>query len=74
MNLATNLRNLRLLGFEGSTHIPFTKRFRVRCHNCEALVIQGEPCHETGCDQAMHECRGCNEIIPIRQRYCSDCN
>ena len=46
---------------------------KVNCSQCEALVIQGLPCHETGCPNAMHECSGCNALIPARQRYCKDC-
>jgi hypothetical protein len=68
-----NLAQLRTLGFEGSSHIPFSSQYRVRCHNCEALVINGIPTHETGCPEAKHECAGCNEIIPSRQRYCETC-
>lgn len=68
-----NINELRTLGFEGSTHIPFTKQYRVRCHSCEALVINGTPCHETGCSEAKHECKGCNAIIPANRRYCEDC-
>lgn len=67
------LQNLRLLGFEDSKHIPFTKQYTVRCHSCEALVLNGVPCHETGCSEAKHECAGCNEIIPVRQKYCDNC-
>ena len=44
------LRYLReTLGFDQTEHIPFTKRYRVRCSQCEALCINGIPCHETGC-------------------------
>ena len=68
-----NLAMLRALGFTESTHIPFTKQFTVRCAQCEALVINGHPAHETGCDNARHECNGCNALIPARQRYCEDC-
>lgn len=68
-----SLAYLRALGFAGSSHIPFTKQYRVRCDNCEALVINGVPCHERGCPDAMHECDGCNALIPERQRYCEDC-
>ncbi len=46
---------------------------RVSCSQCEALVINGIACHETGCPNATHECKGCNEQIPIRQTYCQDC-
>lgn len=68
-----NLQQLRALGFENSTHIPFTKQYRVRCHSCEALVIQGLPCHETGCPEAKHKCTGCSNIISTQQHYCEDC-
>lgn len=68
-----NLQTLRLLGFNESKHIPFTKYYRVRCDSCEALVINGHPTHETRCSNAVHECHGCNELIPTNQRYCTDC-
>jgi hypothetical protein len=32
---------------------------KVRCSRCEALVINGVPCHEHGC--------------PSRPRYCAEC-
>lgn len=46
---------------------------RVKCNQCEAISINGVACHETGCHNAKHECKGCNELIPVRQRYCADC-
>ena len=46
---------------------------RVRCSQCESLVICGIPTHETGCPNARHECQGCNEQIAIQQRYCQNC-
>ena len=36
-------------GFDRTEHIPFTKRYRIRCSQCAALVINNIPCHETGC-------------------------
>jgi rRNA maturation endonuclease Nob1 len=68
-----NLALLRLLGFSESEHVPFTRQYRVRCASCEALVINGTPTHERGCPDQMHECHGCNEIIPANQRYCASC-
>jgi hypothetical protein len=68
-----SLRQLRALGFTESQHIPFTRQYRVRCVSCEALVINGVPTHELSCPSAMHECRGCNELIPVRQRWCEGC-
>lgn len=46
---------------------------RVCCDSCCALSINGVPAHETGCPNAKHECAGCNAIIPMRVRYCEDC-
>ncbi len=47
-----------------------TKRFR--CDQCEALMINGLFCHETGCPNSRsrydHEAGGW-----IRQRKCFDC-
>jgi hypothetical protein len=68
-----NLKRLIALGFDNSRVIPFTKRYRVSCSQCEALCINGVPTHEHGCPNAVHECRGCNELIPVRQIYCSNC-
>jgi hypothetical protein len=67
------LHTLRSLGFDHSAHIPFTRRYTVRCSQCQALVINGTPTHETGCPHAVHECKGCNNLIPVRQKYCEDC-
>lgn len=60
-------------GFDATVHIPFTKQYRVRCTQCEALVINGVPTHEHRCPNATHECSGCNERIPVRQKYCGEC-
>lgn len=68
-----NLPTLRALGFTESTHIPFTKQYRVRCDSCQALCINGYPCHETGCPNEKHECKGCNAIVARGVRYCEDC-
>lgn len=43
------------------------------CQCCAAAVINGVPCHESGCPKAKHECRGCNTIIPANRRWCQDC-
>lgn len=46
---------------------------RVKCSQCEALVINGTPCHEHGCPHEMHECHGCNALVPRGVKYCDDC-
>jgi hypothetical protein len=43
------LRRLRSLGFDRAEHVPFTTHYRVRCSQCEALVINGIATHERGC-------------------------
>jgi hypothetical protein len=48
-------------------------KIHIACSQCDALVINGIACHETGCSNATHECHGCNEQIPMHSRYCSDC-
>lgn len=68
-----NLRLLRALGFDASKHVPFSRQYSVRCSSCQALVINGMPSHERGCTAAVHECNGCNALIPTNQRYCEDC-
>jgi hypothetical protein len=70
------LDHLHALGFDLSQ--SFGKRWNmksiaVRCSCCEALVINGVPCHETGCSNAVHECAGCNALVPMRIRYCEEC-
>lgn len=49
------LKELKALGFDESFHIAFTKRFQVRCSQCQAFVINGVPCHETGCPNIIKE-------------------
>jgi len=73
MTLST-LARVTARGFDRSTQertVPPT--VHVGCSQCEALVINGLACHETGCPHATHECKGCNVQIPINQRYCEDC-
>jgi hypothetical protein len=40
---------LRRLGFDLSRYCRADGYYRVRCSQCEALVINGIPSHETGC-------------------------
>jgi len=40
---------LRDLGFDDSEYDEDDERWSVRCSQCEALVINGVPCHEHGC-------------------------
>lgn len=49
----SGLQRLRDAGFDLSAAIPFEKGYRVRCSQCEALVINGIPCHERGCPHTV---------------------
>jgi hypothetical protein len=53
MSFLAHLRDS--LGFDLSTHVPFTKRYRIRCSQCEAACINGIPCHETGCPNGRRD-------------------
>jgi hypothetical protein len=68
-----NLDTLRLLGFDLSSHVPFTNQFLVACSECDSLVINGRPSHENRCPNAKHERAGCNTVMSTTQRYCADC-
>jgi hypothetical protein len=73
--MTTTAKTLKLFGFDRSYQpTPGRGAYRVACSQCEALVVNGVPTHESGCPRAVHECRGCNNLVPMRQQYCSDCN
>ena len=46
---------LKRHGFDESYYDRKERALRVRCSQCQALVIQGLPCHERGCP---HERQG----------------
>ena len=48
---ASKIQTLRDQGFDRSVVIPFYG-VRVGCSQCAAAVINGVPCHETGCPNA----------------------
>lgn len=45
--------SLKAQGFDLSQLIPFESGARVGCSQCDALCINGIPCHETGCPNQM---------------------
>ena len=59
------------LGFDAS--FVTSRGVRVRCSECEACTINGVPCHEGGCPNQTHECRGCNARVKRAGSYCEDC-
>jgi hypothetical protein len=51
-----------VLGFDRSESIPFSSQFRIRCSQCEALVINGTPTHEHGCPNARQRERDDDDL------------
>jgi hypothetical protein len=49
----SQVAKLRRLGFDQSTYSKGS--WRVRCSQCEALVINGHPTHEHGCPNAKEK-------------------
>lgn len=71
------LRQALAKGFDKTIFFPETEdsdpRIRIGCSQCSAAIIQGVACHETGCPNQNHECKGCESIVPRGIRYCEDC-
>lgn len=75
------LEELEALGFDRSAS-DGEGAISVRCSCCAALVINGVPCHETGCPNMVHtyhcfEC-GCDVLMqgrprPLTNLLCEDC-
>lgn len=53
--MTSYVQRLRDQGFDRAEHIPFTKRYRIRCSQCQAAAINGYPCHETGCPHIVRD-------------------
>jgi len=51
----SRVQRLRDAGFDTSYVIPFEHAWKVRCSQCEALVINGIACHETGCPNVRRD-------------------
>lgn len=51
----SKVQQLRDQGFDNSYAIPFERAWKVRCSQCEALVINGYPTHEQGCPNVPRE-------------------
>lgn len=71
------LEQLHERGFDQSAHEASHDAnktgFKVKCSQCDALCINGVPCHEEGCPNQTHECAECDTQIPKRQRLCESC-
>lgn len=55
MRKPSKLSRLKAAGFDRSRYMPSERAWAVRCSQCEALVICGVACHETGCINKPHE-------------------
>lgn len=44
---------LRARGFDLTTYNRSTDCYRLRCSQCEVMVINGIACHETGCPNEL---------------------
>ncbi len=51
----SRVKQLHQAGFDESYVIPFEHAWKVRCSQCEALVINGYPTHEQGCPNTPRE-------------------
>jgi hypothetical protein len=51
----TRLASLRAQGFDRSTYTGRPGYYAPRCSQCEVLVINGIPCHETRCPNIVKE-------------------
>lgn len=70
------LETLHARAFDNTTNtFGRPSLFSVACSQCQSLVINGVPTHETGCPNATKECAECVARIPARPwaKYCEDC-
>lgn len=76
VNRTSEYRTMHLEGL-GFTVTPVFRRpnlLAVSCTQCQALVINGIATHESGCQNARHECAGCSAWVPVRVKYCPECS
>lgn len=69
-----NLTHLHSLGFDRSAKDRHSiRQLSVKCSQCEALVINGTPTHETRCPNTPVECRECGQLYTSRQEAAACC-
>ena len=49
MSKPSRLATFKMMGFDLTENVPFTKRYRIGCSQCQAMAINGVACHEHGC-------------------------
>ena len=70
MATQATIDELHRRGFDKSYAVPFERAAVVRCSQCEALAINGVPCHEHGCPNRPRTCRECGDVV-TRGEDCS---
>jgi hypothetical protein len=79
--MANTVSQLEALGFDLTTDTG-EGTLNIRCSRCEALAINGVPCHESGCPNQVHTYRcfecGCDVHMkgrphPLKTLLCEDC-
>lgn len=53
--MKSKVQQLRDQGFDETVYDRATGTWAVRCSQCDATVINGVPCHETGCPNQRRE-------------------
>jgi hypothetical protein len=71
MTIRDRINEFLARGFDQTKRVG--TKVLVSCSQCQATRINGVYCHEVGCMNSCHECRGCNTLIPLNQKYCPDC-
>ena len=51
----SKVQQLRDRGFDEAYYKPGSGTWKVQCSQCVAAVINGMPCHETGCPNQVRE-------------------
>lgn len=59
--------------FNDHTHDDDQGYNKAGCSQCQVMVINGIPCHETGCPNQTHECQECMTQIKKGRRICDEC-
>ena len=53
--MKSRVQQLRDLGFDLSEYLRSEGTWYVACSQCQALVINGHACHETGCSNQQRK-------------------
>jgi hypothetical protein len=71
-----NLQKLEALGFDRSANTFGRENLlSVACSQCQSMVVNGVPCHESGCpnERSEVECRECGTEFVQESRWDTTC-